>query len=80
MKLKTKEHKSRSNEIPLHRGYLLMITTAHHKISAVLLCRLDLYLTNQHQAMASSSNSKHCSPPEFDQELAIRTQKKKQLQ
>nr|ACN35982.1 unknown [Zea mays]ACR35671.1 unknown [Zea mays] len=42
---------------------LLMITTAHHKISAVLLCRLDLYLTNQHQAMASSSNSKHCSPP-----------------
>ena len=53
----------------LHHGCLLMITTAHHKVTAVLLCRLDLYLTNQHQAMASSSNSKHCSPPELTKNL-----------
>ena len=54
----------------LHRGFLLIITVAHYKISAALLCRLHLYLTYQHQAMAFSSNSRYCSPPELDLELA----------
>jgi len=47
----------------LHHGFLLITTVAHYKISAALLCRLHLYLTYQHQAMAFSSNSRYCSPP-----------------